>query len=146
MKSARILFLLLLVSSFSPEKEIGQWNVSLRQAMDGKETEIIFLATLKKNWYVYSSDLSIDIGPIPTSVKINPDSSFLLFGQLKSQAPFKKFDKTWDAEISYFKDAAEFRQGIKILRPNPEIHGIISGQYCSEKDGQCIPFCQEFHI
>lgn len=146
MKSARILFLLLLASSFSPEKEIGQWKVFLRQAMDGKETEIIFLATLKKNWYVYSSDLSIDIGPIPTSIQLSPDSSYQLVGPLKSKAPLKKFDKTWEAEISYFTNEAEFRQGIKILRPHPEIRGEISGQYCSEKDGQCIPFRQEFHI
>ena len=147
MKSAFAIVALIALSSFTGEREIANWTYSFSQApKEGSVVDLIFTATIKKNWYVYSSDLSIDIGPIPTQVELTPDPSYILEGKLVPQNPLKKIDKVWGTQVTYFAQKAELRQAIKIIKSNPTIKGILSGQYCSTTDGQCIPFKEEFQF
>jgi hypothetical protein len=147
MKSAFAIVALLALSSFTVEREVANWTYSFSQAAkEGSVVDLVFTATIKKNWYVYSSDLSIDIGPIPTQVELTPDPSYQLEGNLVPQNPLKKMDNVWGAQVTYFMQKAELRQTIKIIKANPTIRGTLSGQYCSTTDGQCIPFKEEFQF
>jgi hypothetical protein len=49
-----------------------------------------------------------------------------------------------EGEIKYFKGTGEFRQKVKITDKNPVISGGYSYQVCSDVDGKCIPFDDEF--
>ena len=147
MRNTFAILVLLALLSFTVEREVAIWTYTFGgAAKDGAVVDLIFTATIRKNWYVYSSDLSVDIGPIPTQVEFDPDSSYLLQGKLVPQNPSKKTDKVWGTQITYFENRAELRQQVKIIKANPTIKGILTGQYCSEKDGQCIPFKEEFQF
>lgn len=110
----------------------------------GDQIDLIFTATLDKDWLVYSSDFKADMGPQPTTFEFMPDDTFEFVGSVEPIAPKRKKDKTWDTEVSYFTPKAEFRQRIRVLKPDYGVRGIIRGQYCSEKKGLCVPFEQIF--
>jgi hypothetical protein len=147
MKGALAILVLIVLSSFRAENDIGQWSFSFDEPLKkGFEVSLIFNVSLKKNWYLYSSDLSVDVGPIPTQIEFLQDSSFQRVGDIVPLNPLKKVDKTWDATVTYFEQQGKFKQRIKVLAEKPIIKGTIIGQYCSEKNGQCIPFKQAFEF
>src|SRR5690606_30332971 len=47
---------------------------------------------------------------------------------------------------TYFTKTAEFRQTIKILKKDPVIKGTYAYQVCSDIDGKCISFDDEFEF
>lgn len=147
MKGAFTMVVLIVLSSFRAENDIGEWSYSFDEPLKkGFEVNLIFDVSIKRNWYLYSSDLSVDIGPIPTQIEFLQDSSFQLVGAVIPLEPLKKIDKTWDATVSYFEQQGKFKQRIKVLAEKPAIKGTITGQYCSKKNGQCIPFKQVFEL
>ncbi|GAB3989620.1 hypothetical protein GCM10028807_14920 [Spirosoma daeguense] len=133
------------------EPVVAQWKFTTFPAKlnerilePGDQIDLVFTATLDKDWLVYSSDFKADIGPQPTTFEFMPDDTFELVGSIQPIAPQWKNDKTWDVKVSYFTPKAEFRQRIRVLKPDYGVRGIIQGQYCSEKQGLCIPFQQRF--
>lgn len=133
------------------DKPVARWTFTTSPAgikedllQSGDQIDLIFTATLEKDWYVYSSDFKADIGPQPTTFEFMPDDSFEFIGSIEPVSPKRKKDKTWDIDVSYFDAKAEFRQRIRILKPDYGARGVIKGQYCSEKKGLCIPFEQVF--
>ncbi|MBX2897343.1 MAG: hypothetical protein KF763_18000 [Cyclobacteriaceae bacterium] len=146
MKSISVILFFLYLVPPDPEKEIASWSFRFSEPVANAETELIFSASIKKNWYLYSSDVSEELGPIPTHIEWIVDDSYLVLEKLQPINASKKYDPTWEADITYFSAKAEFRQRIKILKDKPVIRGIISGQYCNAKDGQCIPFRETFQL
>lgn len=110
----------------------------------GDEIELIFTATIDSKWYLYSSDFELNPGPIPTSFTFEPHPSYELLGEIIPVNPSRKFDDIWEGEISYFKGTAEFRQKVRILSDKLIIKGTYSYQVCSDIDGKCIPFDEDF--
>jgi thiol:disulfide interchange protein DsbD len=106
----------------------------------GDEFDLIFTAKLDKEWLLYSSDFKGDVGPQPTAFYFEPDDSFETVGEVKPIAPKRKKDRVWETDISYFTQRAEFRQRIRLLKPDYHVTGVIKGQLCSEKNGVCVPF------
>lgn len=133
------------------EKPVARWTFTTSPSdikenllESGDQIDLIFTATLDKDWLVYSSDFTADMGPQPTTFEFMPEDSFEFVGSIEPVSPKRKTDKTWNTEVSYFAPRAEFRQRIRILKPDYGVRGIIRGQYCSEKKGLCIPFEQLF--
>ena len=87
-----------------------------------------------------SSDFRGDVGPQPTAFYFEPDHSFETVGEIKAVASKRKKDRVWETEVSYFTQKAEFRQRIRLLKPDYRVTGVIKGQLCSEKNGVCVPF------
>ena len=145
MKSSSVgLLLIMLLGSFSPREEIGRWRFQQENsASDAVEFTLVFQVDLKKHWLVYSSDLADTLGPIPTHVQIQGAEPI---GTLLSVKPLKKWDNTWNAEVSYFSDKAVFRQQVKKPISFKPVQGTIIGQYCNSKSGQCIPFREAFEF
>jgi hypothetical protein len=128
--------------------DISKWDVSVsdKNAKAGSEVELIFSATIDKNWKLYSSDFKNDIGPLPTEFNFSAADSYKLIGNIRPVNARKTLDPTWDVAYTYFAEKAEFRQKIKLSKKDFVAKGTIKGLLCSNVDGVCIPFQESFQI
>lgn len=148
MKKLSVLFFALFIIQglYAQILEPAKWSydVSKMEVQIGDEVELIFKATIDLDWYLYSSDFDPDLGPMLTEFSFEKNATFELLGGIVPVNPKKKYDEIWEGEIKYFKGTGEFRQKVKITGANPIIRGSYSYQVCSDVDGKCIPFDDEF--
>ncbi len=145
-----ILFITLLFSAFlqlnaqilNPAK--WTYETSVKEVKAGDEVELIFKATIEKNWYLYSSAFTCEDGPIKTTFNFVPHASFQLVGDVVPVNPIDKYDDIFECDVKIFKHEAEFRQKIKILSTSLSIKGESDYQVCTETTGQCVPGGEEF--
>ncbi|MBW8050696.1 MAG: hypothetical protein FVQ77_10240 [Cytophagales bacterium] len=112
----------------------------------GDVVDIIFRVTIDGNWYLYSTDFDPDLGPMVTTFIFDADKndSYKLVGGIKAIGSKKKYDEIWHGDYTYFYNKAEFRQTIKVLKQVLIINGAYEYQVCTDVDGKCIPFDDEF--
>ncbi len=110
----------------------------------GDEIELIFTASIDKNWYLYSSEFPCEDGPIKTTIILKPHSGYKLIGELRPINAIAKHDDIFECDVKIFKIKGEFRQKIKILSSDITLSGESEYQVCSDIDGKCIPFSDEF--
>ncbi|MCH6199830.1 thioredoxin family protein [Aquiflexum sp. LQ15W] len=141
------LFLLSLVS-FGQVVSPPKWNIQLANPdlKVGAEAEIVLKASIPRNWYIYSNDFDENAGPVLTSLSLEGSKGISATEKLKPINPKKKFDEVWEADITYFSVAGEFRQKITVIEPNVEIKGTVEYQMCSDVTGQCILYEEDFTI
>ena len=142
-----LFFALFIVHGLSAQiLEPAKWSydVSEKEVKTGDEVELIFKALIDPDWYLYSSDFDPDLGPMLTEFTFEPNSNYELVGEIVPVNPRKKYEEIWEGEVKYFKGIGEFRQKVKIIGENPVIRGSYSYQVCSDVDGKCIPFDDEF--
>jgi hypothetical protein len=148
-------FLLLsfLHSAYAKREIPVTWNYypSAAEVAVGDTIELIFEATIKPDWYIYSSDFDssnfeTDPGPMVTVFNFSPHPSYKLIGDLKPINARKKYDKYWKGEYTYFVRKGEFRQKVQILAENPQISGELTFASCTDIKNQCIPSSEEFTI
>jgi len=148
MRKLFVLALLFLMGSgiYAQILEPAKWSheASVKEVKIGDEVELIFKAVIDPDWYLYSSDFDPDLGPMLTEFEFIPNASYELIEGIIPIDPKEKYDEIWEGKIRYFKGTGEFRQKIKILAVNPVIKGSYSYQVCSDIDGKCIPFDDEF--
>ncbi|MFT6865543.1 MAG: thiol:disulfide interchange protein [Cyclobacteriaceae bacterium] len=123
-----------------------KWDVSLSKEspVDGDVLDIIFKADIDKDWYLYSSDFDPNLGPMVTEFLFENNETFSLIDSIIPINPGKKYDSLWEGEYTYFKSKGEFRQKVKILKDDYKIIGSYIYQVCTDVDGKCIPFEDEF--
>lgn len=109
-----------------------------------EELELIFRADIDQDWYLYSSDFDPDCGPMVTEFEFIPNNSYQLVGGLRPMGPEKKYDEVFECDVTIFKKKGEFRQTIKVLSKDLLVEGSYSYQVCSDIDGKCIPFEEDF--
>ncbi len=148
MRKLFLLALLFLMGSgiYAQILEPAKWSydISMKEVKIGDEVDLIFKAIIDPDWYLYSSDFDPDLGPMLTEFEFIPNASYELVEGIIPIDPKEKYDEIWEGQIRYFKGTGEFRQKIKILEDNPVIKGSYSYQVCSDVDGKCIPFDDEF--
>ncbi|RAU82108.1 protein-disulfide reductase DsbD family protein [Pontibacter arcticus] len=141
------LFLLLLAMAVQAQvlkPATWSYDVSKKQAAVGEEIELIFNVKIDKDWYLYSSDFDPELGPMVTEFKFAKHPSYELVGKIKPVNPKKKYDDLWEGEYTYFVGTAQFRQKIKVLQPTLQVKGSYEYQVCTDIDGKCIPFDDDF--
>lgn len=126
----------------------ADWKVSLseKEPTAGQEVNLVFDVDIDAKWYLYSTDFDPDLGPMITEFFFEPNTSYELVGGIQPINPSKKYDSLWEGEVSYFKKEAQFIQKVKILDAAFDISGSYSYQVCSDIDGKCIPFEEEFSL
>ncbi|MCC9166707.1 protein-disulfide reductase DsbD family protein [Pontibacter harenae] len=141
-----LVMLLSIVSAQGQVLKPATWSydVSKKQVKVGEEVELIFNVRIDKDWYLYSSDFDPDLGPMVTEFKFAKHPSYELVGKVKPINPKKKYDDLWEGEYTYFTGTAQFRQKIKVLQPNLQVKGTYEYQVCTDVDGRCIPFEDDF--
>lgn len=145
-KIALLLFCLSVFNAISQVLEPAKWNyrVSKAEVGSGETVELIFEATIDKNWYLYSTEFPCEDGPIKTTFSFTPHPSYALVGGIQAFNFIDKTDPIFECEVRIHKGKAEFRQQIKVLQANPQIAGEFEYQVCSDVDGKCIPFAPDF--
>ncbi len=146
-----LLSLVLILISLTGQAQLRKttswtFDVSKTEVNTGDVVELIFKVNIIDEWYLYSSDIDEDIGPIPTTVTFDESKSFEVIGDLVPVNAKEKFDKVWDADVTYFVGQGEFRQKIRVLSKDLEISGLLDFQTCTDVTGLCIPGDQEFSI
>lgn len=151
MKSTKyFLFIALLFIGFSSSAQVlkpAKWSFKASKANPavGETINIIFTATIDKEWYMYSSRLNVE-GPMPTEAKFTNNGSFETVGDLIPIKPKEKYDEIWEGKVNYFTGTAIFVQKVKVLKSNPTVEGQLSYQTCTIKDGSCIPNKDKFRL
>ncbi len=108
--------------------------------------EIRFNATIDDTWYLYSSDFDPDLGPMVTEFFFEENDTYERIGEVVPVNPKKKFDSLWMGEYTYFSVKGQFTQKVKILTDEFNISGNYTYQVCSDIDGKCIPFDDDFDL
>jgi thiol:disulfide interchange protein len=149
MKKSFLLFFFLLSVLSQLDAQIlnpAKWTyeTSVKEAKTGDEIELIFKATIDKDWYLYSSEFPCEDGPIKTTFNLTPNAGYQLIGNIVPVNPQDKYDDIFGCDVKIFKKTAEFRQKIKILSADLKISGESDYQVCTETTGQCVPGGEEF--
>ena len=120
---------------FQPVK----WKFSIKP-LENQEYEITATAAIEDTWHVYAlsvSDKPDAIGPIPTTLKVNPSTSFELVGKTKEGKYITHFDPNFEMDLNYFEKNAVFKQKIKAKTDKPfAVSGVLEYMACNEE--RCI--------
>jgi thiol:disulfide interchange protein len=105
-----------------------------------EEAEIILSCTIEAGWHVYAcklSDKADAIGPIPTTLKLDPSPNYELVGKTKEGKYITHYDPNFEMDLNYFENTASFSQKIKIKSDKPfQITGALEYMACN--DERCI--------
>ncbi len=139
----RTLFILLFFQLISFEN-FAQEKVIWSTTFNSKSTELVFTAQIADGWHLYSQFIQKDIGPVPTQFTFDLKDSLALVGEISESKSIKEYDENFEAELSFFKTQAIFRQKIK-KGSQGEFVGYITYMVCN--DVTCLPpVDQDFKI
>ncbi|OJV21423.1 MAG: disulfide bond formation protein DsbD [Dyadobacter sp. 50-39] len=146
-----ILSICLFVTGFvqaQVQKPKARWTYTFSkpEVKKGETVDLVFTATIDKDWYMYSSDFDPDLGPMLTTFTFEKNNTFETVGKLKPQNPKTKFEEVWQGNVRYFEGKGVFKQTVKILADNPVIKGTSEYQTCSHVSGLCIPGGEDFEF
>ncbi|MGV3602008.1 MAG: cytochrome c biogenesis protein CcdA [Dyadobacter fermentans] len=146
-----ILSIVLFVAGFAQaqvQKPKARWTYSFSkpEVKKGETVDLVFTATIDKDWYMYSSDFDPDLGPMLTTFTFEKNNTFEVVGKLKPQSPKTKFEEVWGGNVRYFEGKGVFKQTVKILADNPVIKGASEFQTCSHVTGLCIAGGEDFEF
>jgi thiol:disulfide interchange protein DsbD len=112
------------------------WDFGYEKTGD-KQYELIFTASVEKNWHIYSIDIP-EGGPIPTSFIFDTLPAFKLNGKTyEVTKPVEVFDDAFRLKIKTFSTKAEFRQKIVALDPSFTVKGAVNFMACN--NATCSP-------
>jgi thiol:disulfide interchange protein len=119
-----------------PENPV-KWTFEQKKSSDN-EFELIFTASIKKGWHLYSDKLP-EGGPISTAFNFSEAQGIELIGKPKSTSfPTKVFDKAFNMELEYFSNSATFIQKVRVKNSGKtEVIGYVEFMSCD--DEQCTP-------
>ncbi len=142
-----VIVLLTCLSAYAQVLKPAEWSYELSKdkVAVGDEIDLVFKVAIDDAWYLYSSDFDPELGPMVTEFTFEPSEQYELVGKIKPIGAKEKYDELWEGTYTYFTKQAEFRQTIKVLSPDlQQIEGGYGYQVCTDVDGRCIPFEDDF--
>jgi len=141
-----------LIAVFTLSASFGQvlkpisWSYELsnKNPKVGDTLSLVFKATIDEGWYLYSSDFDPDLGPLVTEFTFTDDPSYATVDSIRPIGAKRKYDDLWEGEYTYFREHGEFRQTIEVKSLPLRFSGSFFYQVCTDVDGKCIPFEDEF--
>jgi thiol:disulfide interchange protein len=130
-------------------KKTPEWKITLdkKEYNVGDEAIITFTSEIEKDWYMYSSDFDVTLGPIAAEFTFEKHKTYSLIGNITPVGSKKHYEEVWKGDVSIFTGKAVFKQKIKVLSDKPVIKGSVYFQECSEVTGLCMPpFDQNFEV
>ena len=121
------------------------FQLSTSEYKVGDEIDLVFKATIDQGWHLYSSDFDPDLGPMVTELVFIANDSYELVGGIQAINPKKGYDEVFEGDYTYFEGEGEFRQKIKVLTLPLQFSGSVNYQVCTDIDGRCIPFEDDFN-
>lgn len=122
------------------------WEIQLSKTnvKAGDEIDVTFKATISGAWHLYANDFDPNCGPLLTEVKFEGSENIQAVGGLKAINPIPKHDNIFGCDVKVFEKKGEFVQRVKVLEGPVAITGSIAGQVCTDIDGKCISFEEDF--
>jgi thiol:disulfide interchange protein len=142
------IFFLLFLPAAAQILEPAEWEVtaSSTAAKAGDVVDVRFAVTIDKNWYLYSNEFPCEDGPMKAEFSFVPHPSYELVGSVMALNPIAKHDDIFDCDVKIFKGKGEFVQKVKLLGSPVKVSGSYNYQVCSDVDGKCIPFEDDFSV
>ena len=137
MKKILLFFTLLILSGnaiaqiYDPVK----WTYSVKR-LSRVEAIVYFTATIQPQWHIYSQKVVKD-GPLATSFKFLPSSTYQLSGKALEPKSISKYEKVFSSNVNYFEKAVTFQQNIKLISSTPVVKGTLEYMACT--DSKCLP-------
>jgi thiol:disulfide interchange protein DsbD len=122
------------------------WRLEPRDARPGSDAELVLEASIAPDWVVYSSDFEAELGPRPTRLRKQPQSSLELTGPLRSVGALHRRDADLGLEYGYFAGRAELRQRLRLPADGSPVEVTLRGQACHEANGTCHLIRQDVRI
>jgi thiol:disulfide interchange protein len=112
------------------------WDFGYEKTGD-KQYELIFTASVEKNWHIYAMDLP-DGGPIPTTFSFDTVPAYILSGKTwEVTKPVEVMDEAFGFKIKTFSTKAEFRQKITAVESSFTVKGAVNFMACN--NATCSP-------
>ncbi|GAB3955102.1 hypothetical protein GCM10028805_41670 [Spirosoma harenae] len=132
---AIVVFLMALQVKAQIEKPV-RWSYAAKKTSP-TEAVLLMKATIDKGWHIYSQNVK-EGGPIKTTFKFTPASTYALANKTQEPKPITKLEKVFDMEVSYFENAVVFQQKIKLKGTGPvTVKGSVEFMSCN--DQKCLP-------
>lgn len=113
-----------------------KWTFS-QEHVSGQVYSLHFKAAIDEGWHLYSDKLP-EGGPIATSFHFEPSTAFSLDSLVSKTKPIQLFDKTFNMDLEYFSNTAEFVQYITLVSAGPVVaEGYVEFMSCN--DETCTP-------
>ena len=144
-----IVFLFSTIQAFGQIEKPTTWSyeTSPKNPKIGDVVEVKLKANIQKDWKLYSSKMSPDIGPLITVISFKNSSDFrLVRGITENPSPAKVYEEIWESDVLIHKKSATFIQKIKILNENTVVNTHIEFQSCTDVDGRCVNGKEDIEI
>ena len=139
MKQAATLFLLLFFGTLANAQILQpvKWSFDSK-SLGNDEFDLIFTATIKEGWTIYSQFTSDD-GPVPTSFEFDPGRHFERNGGVLEKGKKKEgVDPLFGVNvIKYIASPVTFTQRVKVLDYSKPITGFLTFMTCDHE--RCLP-------
>ncbi len=121
-----------------------KWKFETKQISD-TEYELLFKASIEKNWHLYAQWLPEGNFSLPTQFIFESTADVELIDTVTSLSTVHEaYEELAGAMSRYYDTEAVFLQKIKIIGDNPQIKGLIDYMTCD--DEQCIKLDEEFEF
>ncbi|MCB0766995.1 MAG: thioredoxin family protein [Flavobacteriales bacterium] len=137
-----LLFLVIATLQAQPPSAAGAEEpvkLSVSAARDGDGWDIKVTATIEHGWSVYSMNNYGDMGPWPTSIRVDSVAGLALVGKAAETGPkiIEGVDEIFGMFVKKFKDQAVFTQRITVSDPATPVTGAFEYMTCN--DEMCLP-------
>lgn len=132
------LFFLLNTNSEANAQDLKpvKWETSSKKISDNRY-QVIFTATIDKNWYLYSQNLG-EGGPIPTTFTFNEKPEYSIKGEVKENGELiDKFDNLFNMQIKKYANEVQFVADITTTGKKACVEGSIEFMSCDAE--RCLP-------
>ncbi len=125
-----------------------KWGISLEPIRPkvGENALLVLEAEIPPGWYIYSNDFDPDLGPLLTTLELDPSEAFTVSEPLLSIDPKKKYEEIWEGDVKYFIGKGRFEQVLKITAAGGRVTGVVKYQMCSDVSGQCINYEEDIEL
>jgi thiol:disulfide interchange protein DsbD len=144
-----LLFLLASVLHAQPPSAGGAEEpvkLSVSAVQQGTAWEVSVTATIEHGWAVYSMNNYGDMGPWPTSLRIDSVAGLSRVGAATETGPkiIEGIDVNFDMHVKKFKEQAVFAQRITVNDPAVPLTGVFEYMTCN--DEMCLPPAMVYFI
>lgn len=136
-----ILSLAFVIFSHAQMADPVSWTYNFKKTTDC-EGELTFTAKVESGWHLYSQKHN----GLPLVFEFKTSGTFKKIGSVTEPTPHKEYDDIFKYDVYYFKESTVvFKQKIALNSNTPfKVTGSVSGQACTDGEGQCLPFNKDF--
>lgn len=130
------IFFLLSYAVFGQVEPV-KWTIQAEKIND-EEYKVSLTADIDHGWSIYSQEVSEDLGPIPTQLKIEENAGVQLISEIQESGMKKEaYDAVFGVSIPKFQRKARFSQIVKVEPDTTMISGQLTFMTCDATS--CLP-------